>query len=907
MDHSRPNPDSLLTSIEEEEKSASRGALKIFFGAAPGVGKTYTMLEEAQRLRAEGLEVLIGIVETHSRPETDQLLVGLASLPQRETLYRGIRLQEFDLEAALERRPSVILVDELAHTNAPGNRHAKRWQDVRELLDAGIDVYTTLNVQHLESVNDLVARVTGVVVKETVPDAIFDQARNVELVDLTSDDLLRRLREGKVYIPEQASRAAEAFFTKGNLIALRELALRRIADRVEAQMASYRRSQGTARMAPIADRFIVAVSPSPFAQRVVRAAYRLAERFQAEWEVVYIEPATARKVSPEDRDRVFQTLRLAEQLGARTATLTGRKPAAELLRYAVERNASRIIVGKPGRTKWRDRISGSFVDELIQNEAGIDVHIVRGKAEEIARYRTSQTPRPLHWRIGYLGTLFVMAACTLIGFPVARYFHETSTAMLYVLGTVLIALFWGRGPSLAASVIGVLCYDFFFIEPYFTFAVGEGRYIFTFLVILVVGNVIATLALQIKRQADIAKRHERRTQAIYQLTRDLSTARSQQTLAETTCRAVAGATGCSVAVFLPDENQDFKKFADQANGSLAPWPRDVVSWVFDHGRVAGCGTDTFPLTEGLFLPLLGAGGSVGVLALRVFDASLAGDPEQLLLLDALAKQAGRALDQLRLLDQANEARMQIEAEKLQSSLLASVSHDLRTPLATITGAASSLLDSGDALEAEKHRELASVIHHEADRLERLVTNLLQMTRLESGALRPNRDWQSVQELVGAALGRMEPVLRDRPLSVTIPADFPLIRVDALLMEQVLLNLLDNAAKHTPPGSPIEIAARLQDNWIVITVADNGPGLPSGAEEKVFEKFYRGRTTGPDLGSGLGLAIVKGFVTANGGRVEARNRLDNGAVFSIFLPSEAVPVVDLEACSAEVDLSENRVK
>jgi len=907
MDRPRPDPETLLTAAKEEEQSESRGALKIFFGAAPGVGKTYTMLEEAQRLRAEGVDVVVGVVETHGRSETDRLIEGLEVLPRRKTQYRTISLPEFDLEAALKRRPALILVDELAHTNAPDTWHAKRWQDVQELLDAGIDVHTTLNVQHLESVNDLVARVTGVIVRETVPDAIFDHAKDVELVDLTSDDLLQRLQEGKVYIPAQASRAMDAFFTKGNLIALRELALRRMADRVEAQKASYRQSQGAGRTAPLADRFIVAVSPSPFAQRVVRAAYRLAERLQAEWEVVYVEPATATKLAQDDRDRVFQTLRLAEQLGARTTTLTGERPAAELLRYAVERSVSRVIVGRPGRPKLRDRIRGTFVDDLIQNDAGIDVHVVRGKAEEVARHQVPASARPTRWWPGYFGALAVMAACTLIGVPVARHFHETSTAMMYVLGTVLIALIWGRGPSVMASVIGVLCYDFFFIPPFYTFSVDDVRYLFTFLVILVVGNVIATLALQIKRQADIARQHERRTQAMYQLTRDLSTAGTPKNLAETTGRTVAAATGRMATVFLPDGDGKPQEVGDHPDGTTPLWPKEVVRWVFDHGRVAGFGTDTFPTTEGLFLPLVGTHGPVGVLALRVFDASLAREPEQMLLLDALARQAGRALDQLRLVEEANEARMQAEAERLQSSLLASVSHDLRTPLATITGAASSLLESGDALACDKRLELASVIHHEADRLGRLVTNLLQMTRLESGALHPNRDWQSVEELVGAALGRMETALRDHPVSVAIPSDLPLIRVDALLMEQVLLNLLDNTVKHTPPGSAIEIAASKRGHEVVLTVADIGPGLPPGTEDKVFEKFFRGRVSGSDLGAGLGLAIVEGFVAANGGRVSAANRPDGGAVFEVRLPLNSVPIINMEAGLPDDDPSQEGVK
>ncbi|MCC6158701.1 MAG: sensor histidine kinase KdpD [Deltaproteobacteria bacterium] len=888
MEHQRPDPESLLKTASDEAANEGRGKLKVFFGASPGVGKTYAMLETARRLRDQGIDIVVGVVETHGRAETEALLGGLEVLPRRETIYRGITLREFDLLAALGRRPAVVVVDELAHTNTPDSWHAKRWQDVEELLRAGIDVLTTVNVQHLESVNDLVAKITGVVVRETVPDAIFDNAADVELVDLTSDDLLQRMRDGKVYIPSQASRAMDSFFAKGNLIALRELALRRMADRVETQMEQYRRAQGSAQPALAADRFVVAVSPSPFAQRVVRAARRQANRQRAEWDVVYVEVPGAAPLSAQDRERVFQTLRLAEQLGARAVTLTGDDAVAEIIRYATLRRAGRIMVGKPGRRTLRDRLTGSFVDDLIQNEAGIDVHVVRGTAEEIVRHRTRPTS-PSVSRSPYLAALAVMAVCTAIGWPVAKYFHETSTAMLYVLGTVVVALAWGRGPAFAASVVGVLCYDFFFIPPHFTFAVGDVRYVFTFAVILIVGNVIANLALQVKRQADSARRHERRTRALYELTRDLAATRTAGEAVEATRRAVAAIVGCETAVILRGADAEPVVSGEHAS-PVAEWPMDLARWVLDRGQVAGLGTDTFPSSDALLMPMNGTTECVGALALRPPDAAFARDTERMLLLDALARIAAGALEQRRLLKETQDARMQVESERLQSALLASVSHDLRTPLATITAAAAGLADGVGGGDEARRRHLADLIRQEAERLERLVGNLLQMTRLESGAVRPNLDWQSVEELVGAAIRRMDRELVGRTVEVEVAPDVPLVKADALLIEQVLLNLLDNAAKHTPPATPIEVALRRDGDAAVVSIADRGPGLPAGSEERVFEKFFRSTMSGGAPGAGLGLAIVRGFVAAHGGSVTARNRPGGGAVFEVRLPVGAADAV-----------------
>jgi two-component system sensor histidine kinase KdpD len=883
MERTRPNPDQLLADVQRETERESRGKLKIFFGAAAGVGKTYAMLEAAQKQRREGLDVMIGLVETHGRVETEKLLIGLERLPLKEFTYRGAVLRDFDIEAALRRKPHILLVDELAHTNAPGAWHTKRWQDVLELLEAGIDVFTTLNVQHLESVNDIVARLSSVNVRETVPDSIFDQADEVEFVDLTPDDLLQRLREGKVYVAAQAERAMENFFTMGNLIALRELGLRRMADRLDTQMERFRRLHAVGESLHIADRLLVAVGPSPYAPRVVRAARRMAERLHAEWIVAYIETPGAAELPQTDKDRVLQTLRLAEQLGAQPVTLTGEHVAAELIDYARQRSVNKIVVGKPGRARWRDRLFGSMVDELIRNEAGIDIFVVRDLLEEVARAPARRFRRWPRWE-GFAAAFGVIAACTLLSWPLTSILDDASRGVLYIVAIVAVALFWGTGPAVAASALSVLAYDFFFVQPVGKFSVNDPRAVLTLLMIFIVGNALSALTTRIKLQAKIARRHEERTAAMYQMTRDLAAGRTPEETRERVESNLATVCGGDVAILLPDAQRRIQDDG-RAKKFLRPWHFPVAQWTFDHGKMAGLGTEALPASDSLFLPLRGNRGVVGVVAIKAADPNLAQEAEQMLLIETLTRHAALAFEQLELVSEANHARMQAEAERMQNSLLSSVSHDLRTPLASITGAASSLLQNSDCLDAGNRRELLTTIYHEANRLNRLVTNLLNMTRLEAGALSPSKDWQSIEELVGAALAKSERALQNRPVATRIPADLPLIRVDGLLIEQVFLNILDNAVKYTPAGSPLEIEARAETDGVVVTIADRGPGFAPGDEERVFDKFFRGSSGDDSKGAGLGLTICRGIVAAHGGRIAARNRPDGGAVFEIFLPRE----------------------
>ena len=612
----RPDPDALLAHVREEESRQARGKLKVFFGAAAGVGKTYAMLEAARAQHAAGVDVVVGWIETHGRAETEALLPGLERLPPRAVEYRGTMLREFDLDAALARRPALILVDELAHTNAPGSRHAKRWQDVTELLAAGIDVYTTLNVQHLESLNDVVARVTEVPTRETVPDSILEEAAEVELVDLSPDDLIRRLRDGKVYVPEQAGEAMRRFFRKGNLIALRELALRTTAERVDAQMERYRREHAVPGVWPVAERILVCVSPSPFAARVVRAARRMAVGLRAQWVVVYVETAAAARLAPADRDRVVQTLRLAEQLGAETVTLTGHDVATEVLAYARRRNVTRIVLGKPARPRWRESLFGSVVNELIRQSGDIDVYVITGEREGTQSAAADRPAPPVDWT-GYLQAAGVVAVCTVVAAAMFRHFAPANLIMVYLLGTILAAWRLGRGPSIFASLLSVAAFDFFFVTPYLTFAVSDTQYLVTFAVMLAVAVVISTLTTRVRAQADAARHRERRTAALYAMTRDLISQQELDELLRVATRHIAEVFGSRVAVFLPDAaGQLARRVGELGSGASDASELGVARWVYEHGQLAGRGSATLPGARALYLPLSAARGTVGVLAIE---------------------------------------------------------------------------------------------------------------------------------------------------------------------------------------------------------------------------------------------------------------------------------------------------
>src|SRR5213593_1172499 len=843
------------------------------------------MLEAVREQKADGVDAVAGYVETHGRAETDALLAGLEILPPKTVDYRGTALREFDLDAALARHPTLILVDELAHTNAPGLRHAKRWQDVVELLDAGINVYTTMNVQHLETLNDVVAKITGVVVRETVPDSVFEQADEVELIDLPPDELLERFKDGKVYIPDQAQEAVKNFFRKGNLIALRELALRRTAERVDAQMRVYMHEHAIEKAWPTAERIMVCVSPGPDSARLVRAAKRMADQLGAPWVAAWVETPTQLRLPAEVRDRVTQSLRLAEQLGAETYTLPGQRMSDAILAFAHDRNVTKIVVGKPRRRLWTRILLGSIVDTLVRGSGDIDIYVISAEREQgvtpaLVRRRVIPTAwAPYGWAMA------VVAVASGVAWLTLPFFELANLVMVYLLGIVVVATRYGQGPSLAASVLSVAALDFLFVPPVFTFAVSDVRYVFTFVVMLVVGLVTSGLAARIRMQADTARLREQRTAALYAMSRELASTRGVDQLLTIAVRHISEVFRSQVVVLLPGAGG----LVPSGGGQLALDSNElgVAKWVHEHHQPAGLGTATLPGAVALYLPLQAPRGPVGVLGVRPADRHALDAPDQFHQLETFANQTALAIERAQLADEAQQAQVRIETERLRNSLLSSVSHDLRTPLATITGAASTILESGSRLDAQTRQELLESVREEADRLNRLVQNLLEMTRLESGALQLRKEWHPLEEVIGAALNRLGKRLADRRVTTSIPPDLPLVPIDDVLVEQVLVNLLDISMKHTPPRSPIKIIATATDQAITVEIADNGPGLPSGEEEKVFEKFYQGDSAG-SRGAGLGLAICRGVVRAHGGRIWAQNLPEGGVAFLFTLPLSGLP-------------------
>lgn len=887
MEERRPDPDLLLAQVRQEEERARQGRLKIFFGAAPGVGKTYAMLEAAQQRRAEGIDVVVGLAETHGRRETEVLLEGLEVLPRRRVEYHGTTLAEFDLDAALARRAALLLVDELAHTNAPDSRHRKRWQDVFELLAAGIDVYTTLNVQHLESLNDVVAQITGVVVRETLPDSVLDRADEIELVDLPPEELLQRLKEGKVYVAELIERARENFFRRGNLLALRELALRRTADRVDEQMQSYRRGKRVHAVWPAAERILVCVGANPRSIRLIRAAKRMAAALRADWIAANVEAPAKVRPSESDLKQLAEHMRLAESLGAETVTLTGHRASEEILTYARTRNVTKIIIGKPTHARWKDKLFGSVLDEVVRGSGDIDVYVITGDTgEPVPRPAGKAAPVPWEAR-DWLLSLGSVAACTGMAALMFPYFALVDLAMVYLLGVVFTASRASKGAAFVATLLSVAAFDFFFVPPYYTFAVSDIRYFVTFVVMFVVGFVISRLTLRVREQADAARLRERRTAALYNLSRELVRERGTEQLAALAIKHIGEVVSSQVAVLVPDERGNLViPVTGPDTFALDQREMSVARWAFDHRQRAGLGTDTLPGARALYLPLVASARTVGVLGVLPRRPAGAFTQEQIHVLESFANQIAMALERASLAEEAQRALLKAETETLRNTLLSSISHDLRTPLAAITGASTTLLQREVALDPSSRQELVHTIYEEAEHLNRIIRNLLDMTRLESGAITVKKEWQSLEEIVGVVLNRLGDKLRKHPLATKLPEDLPLVPFDPLLLEQVLMNLLENAVKYTPEGTPLELSAAVKGTDVLVELADRGPGIRPGEEERIFEKFVRGDAR--DGGVGLGLTICRAIITAHGGRIWAENRPGGGAVFRFTLPRGGEP-------------------
>ncbi|WEF35951.1 DUF4118 domain-containing protein [Pseudoduganella chitinolytica] len=874
LDSQRPDPDVLLAQVQERARRSARGRLRIYFGASAGAGKTYAMLAAARELQAAGAQALVGLVETHGRADTAAMLEGLELLPRKAVTWRGKTLPEFDLDGALARRPALLLVDELAHANAPGSRHPKRWQDVEELLDAGIDVFTTVNVQHLESLNDVVGGITGIRVAETLPDTVFDRADEVVLVDVPADELLARLKGGKVYQGEQASRAARNFFRKGNLIALRELALRRTAERIGDDVQAYRVEQSIGPLWKTGVALLACVGPRPGAEYVVRSAARLAGQLNAPWHAVYVETPALQRLPATRRERILQTLKLAQELGATTAVLAGEDIGATIARHALAQNIGKVVLGRASRA-WPWQVShlrriAAAAPALDIVETGTDIRPGAPPAGNAAANALPSGGRR------YLLALAACAAVALAGVPLAGMLEQTNIAMLFLLAVLLVAVRLGRGPAVLASFVGVAAFDYLFVQPTFSFAVSDFQYLITFAVMLAVGVIASHLTAGLRFQARVATHREERALALYDYARELTGVLQAEQVHEITRRTLAQAFRARVMLLLPDAEG---RLAAPAQPEIAP-DLAIAQWAFDHAAAAGSGTGTLPASPLFYLPLVAPMRTRGVLVLEPRERRWLLIPEQQRQLDTFAALAAIALERVHYIDVAQAALVQMESERLRNSLLAALSHDLRTPLTSLVGLAESLAMSP---LSPVQLELARALQEEAVRMSTLVANLLDMARIESGAVRLNLQWHALEETVGSALRACRALLAGHRVVTRLPAELPLVRYDAVLMERVLVNLLENAAKYAPPGSTVTLGACAAAERLEVTVADDGPGLPAGQEEAVFEKFTRGERESAKPGVGLGLAICRAIVQAHGGTIAARRAPQGGAALVFTLP------------------------
>jgi two-component system sensor histidine kinase KdpD len=875
----RSDPDELLKQIQTED--SSRGKLKIFLGYAAGVGKTYTMLEAAHQRQQQGVDVVIGYIETHDREDTDALVHGLEILPQRLVEYHGITLKELNTDAVIKRHPELVLIDEFAHTNSPGSRHPKRYLDVKDILDAGINVYTTLNIQHLESMKDVVAQVTGVIVRETVPDGVLDEASEIEVIDLPPDELLSRLKEGKVYVPEQAKRAIEKFFRKGNLSALREMSLRRAAERIDNQMREYMRTRAIQGPWAAAERLLVCISPSPLSEKLVRTTRRLADELKAEWFVVYVKLTSKPELNLENEERIERTMQLAEQLGAHTRTLIGGSIPDTVLTYSKKHNITKIVVGKPIRSRWREILSGSIVDQLIHASGDIDIYIINEQPDvKPAKDLDEWRPHQPFWRYFFAIGLVILA--TIIGKIIHSSLEPVNLVMIYLVCTVVAAVFLGRGPALLTSFLGVLAYDFFLVPPFFTFAVSDTQYFITFIGLLLVSIVVSSLTARLHEQAEAAIQREAHTFSLFTLGRELTSATDLHQVADIVISHISQVFGRDAVIFLP-ENGLLKIFATTTEYSPDMDDMAVASWAFEHDQPAGLGTDTLPAASLRCQPLKTARGQIGVIGIHPKEDGKILSPDQRQTFNAFANQAALAVERAILAEQAQQAELLQATEKLQTALLNSISHDLRTPLVSITGALSSLREESLNINPEDRDSLLETAYSEAERLNRLVGNLLNMTRLEANAIYLRLELCDIQDAIGAVLDQLEERIGKKPIVINIPEGLPLVSLDFTLFGQALLNVIDNAVKYSPNDTQIDIEVRQTENEICIQIGDRGIGIPEEDLERVFDKFYRVSRPESVKGTGLGLAICKGIIEIHGGRINASNRPGGGTLITINLP------------------------
>ena len=888
----RPSPDALLEAARREE--GRTGKLKIFVGAAPGVGKTYEMLQAARAKQKEGVDLVVGVVETHGRRETQALLDGLEVIPRKHIDYRGQTLDEMDIDAIIARHPQLALVDELAHTNAPGSRHPKRYLDVEELLNRGINVYTTVNVQHIESLNDVIAQITGVRVRETVPDEVFDRAEAIELVDLTPDDLIQRLKEGKVYVPKQAERALEHFFSPANLTALRELALRRTAERVDEQLLTQMQARAIPGPWAAGERVLVCISEDPRAAGLVRYAKRLSDRLHAPFSALFIEGRRARQLDEVERDRIADTLRLAQKLGGEAVTIPGgdKRTADDVLHYARANNVTQVVLGKSSRPRWYELLHGSVVHDLVRAAGNISVHVIAGddiEGEPVPKktVKTEQKREPFDLR-PYAIALVVIAAALGLGELIRPYFGVENVDLVFLTAVIGIAVRYGLWPSLFASLLSSLCYNFFFLPPLYTFTIADPTNVAALFFFTVVAVIVSNVAARVRRQATAAMNRARTTEALYSFSRKLAGIGTLDDVLWAAAYQIALMLKVHVVILFPENQSIAVKAGYPPEDTLGDSDIAAAKWAWEHDRIAGRGSDTLPGAKRLFLPMRTGRGAIGVIGIDSDKQGPLLTPDERRLLDALIDQSALAIERVHLVEDMERVKLTAETDHLRSALLTSISHDLKTPLAAVFGAAGTLRDLSNALSEAQKADLLATIIDELDRLNRFIANLLDMTRLELGAVVPNTALHDVGEIVGSALERAGKILANHRVEVSLAADLPMLDIDAVLFEQALFNLLDNAAKYSAHGTLIHIRGWQDASTVSLQIIDEGEGIPSSDLAHIFEKFFRVQKSDQvRAGTGLGLAIARGFVEAMGGTITAANRADRtGAVLTINLPIPA---------------------
>ena len=879
----RPSPDALLDRAERE----TRGRLKIFLGAAPGVGKTYEMLMSGRARQADGVDVVIGIVETHGRRETEALVEGFEVVARRKVDYRSQQLEEMDLDAILERRPALVLIDELAHTNVASSRHPKRYLDVQEILSRGVDVYSTLNIQHVESLNDVVAQITRIRVRETVPDSIVDRADDIEIIDITPDDLIKRLAEGKVYVPKTARQAMENYFSPGNLTALRELALRRTAQRVDEQLLNHMQAHAISGPWAAGERLLVCLDHGPKGAGLVRYARRQADRLRAPWAALHLETPQSASASDREKDRLAANMRLAEQLGAEAVTLPSLSPSREIIAYANANNFTHVVVGRPSGSRWRRFWQASVTHDLIRYAGNISVHVVSGdEKDKAARRGASAAPAPRPFRIKpyFLSAVFV-ALAVLAGMALDQTLDVQNLGLVFLMAVLAASVRNGLGAGLFASLLGALAFNFFFLGPKYTFTVSDPESIVALFFYLGVAVVVSNLTAAVQRQAAAARQRARTTEDLYLFSKKLAGTGTLDDVLWATAFQIASMLKVRVVILLPENGSVVVKAGYPPDDTLLDADIAAAKWAWEHDRPAGRGADTLPGARRLYLPMRTGREAVGVIGLDNDRPGPILTPEQQRLFDALSDQAAMAIERVQLVSDVDSARLAAETDRLRAALLTSISHDLKTPLAAVMGSADTLKDLGVQMDEEARRELLATIIDESERLNRFIANLLDMTRIGSGAMEPNYAWHFAGDIVGTALSRAGKIVSRHRVEVGIPQSLPMLRVDPVLFEQVLFNLLDNAAKYAPEGSAIGIRGWQEANAILLSVTDEGPGIPAGDMERIFDSFYRVRKGDHvQAGTGLGLSICRGFVEAMGGTITAANRVDRpGAVFTIRMP------------------------